>query len=152
APVDGRYFAPDEGIGLAGTADDSEDGNLSNAIAWRSSLDGALGTGSTLTTQPLRSGTHSITATVTDSSGQTASAAATIVVAPLVTLQGTSSGHYNPSHLTAKTKVDATQATFLASPTNLYPITVGGDPGIRILGGRILGQYDRSLGWDDMHS
>jgi hypothetical protein len=89
---------------------------------------------------------------VTDSGGRIASAAVTIVVAPLVTLQGTSSGHYSPSHLIAKTKIDATQATYLASPTNLYPITLGGDPGIRVLGGRILGQYDRTLGWDDMHS
>ena len=49
-----------------GTLADTEDGSISGTIAWTSSLDGAIGTGASISTA-LSPGTHTITATVTDS-------------------------------------------------------------------------------------
>jgi hypothetical protein len=55
---------------LGAGAFDAEDRALpGEAIAWSSSIDGALGTGSELVVDDLSPGTHTITATVTDSDG-----------------------------------------------------------------------------------
>ena len=150
-PAAGAVFFTGDPVTLQGTALDPADGDLSAAILWTSSLQGVLGTGASLTTT-LADGTHVLTASVTDSGGKSASATTTIVVAPLITLQGTRSTAYTNQSLAAKTKIDATAATFLASPSNLYPVNLDGDAGARVVGGTVLGQYDRSLSWDDMHS
>src|SRR5439155_1442068 len=73
-PADGAGFVPGETIRFTGAAQDREDGNLSAIIAWRSSLDGPLGSGGALDVSTLRSGTHTITAAVADSGGKTAEA------------------------------------------------------------------------------
>src|SRR5207245_89373 len=67
-------------IPATATAPDAEDGDLTTGITWTSSRDGTLGTGGTLTTSTLSTGTHTIRATVTDSSGKQASATLTVVV------------------------------------------------------------------------
>ncbi len=51
---------------IKGSATDAEDGNLSDSIQWRSDLTGSIGTGDELSVY-LGEGTHTITATVTDS-------------------------------------------------------------------------------------
>ncbi len=51
---------------VTATAIDTEDGDISANIDWRSSIDGSLGTGASLEIQ-LSTGTHTITASVTDS-------------------------------------------------------------------------------------
>src|SRR5207247_1668130 len=79
-PADGSTFSPGEAITLAGTAADAEDGDLGAAIVWSSSLDGPLGTGSALGVPTLRSGTHAITASITDRGGTRALATITLVV------------------------------------------------------------------------
>src|SRR5439155_13750220 len=79
-PADGAGFVPGETIRFTGAAQDREDGNLSAIIAWRSSLDGPLGSGGPLDVSTLRSGTHTITATVADRGGQTAEARTTVFV------------------------------------------------------------------------
>jgi hypothetical protein len=57
-------------VRLEAAAFDVEDRDLSgDAIRWRSSIDGDLGTGSELVTRALSAGTHVITATATDSDG-----------------------------------------------------------------------------------
>ena len=66
APTDGASFEDGELIDFAGTATDTEDGDLSGSIEWTSSLDGSLGTGSTIMST-LSVGTHMITASATDS-------------------------------------------------------------------------------------
>lgn len=53
---------------LTATAGDSEDGDISASIEWSSSLDGDLGSGSSLSVN-LSEGLHTITALVTDSGG-----------------------------------------------------------------------------------
>jgi hypothetical protein len=63
-----RYFLGD----LTALGYDPEDGQLSGtAIFWRSNLDGELGTGTAFSLRKFSPGEHAITATATDSSGET---------------------------------------------------------------------------------
>ena len=57
SPANGSTFDSGALVSFAGSAADAEDGNLSGYIAWTSSLDGALGTGASLSSSPL--GWHS---------------------------------------------------------------------------------------------
>ncbi|MHC5212527.1 MAG: zinc metalloprotease [Planctomycetota bacterium] len=59
-------------VNFAGTATDPEDGNLSGSIAWSSNLSGSLGSGASIN-EVLSVGTHTVTASVTDSGGKSAS-------------------------------------------------------------------------------
>jgi hypothetical protein len=68
SPATGARFYNDEHVTFTATANDAEDGNLTNGVVWTSSLDGALGTGATVS-PILHPGTHSITASVRDSFG-----------------------------------------------------------------------------------
>jgi len=54
-------------VTFSGTANDAQDGDLSENIAWSSNLDGDLGMGASLSVADLSVGTHTITAVVTDS-------------------------------------------------------------------------------------
>lgn len=95
APSNGATFERGEAVILTGTANDRVDGNLSAAIEWSSSLDGALGTASTLSVTTLRAGAHTITARVTDSSGTQASASVQItveIIPPSLYIYGPSDG------------------------------------------------------------
>ena len=65
---------------LRGRALDDEDGDLSAGLVWQSSLDGGLGSAGTIVTSTLRSGTHVITATVTDGEGLLGLASASLSV------------------------------------------------------------------------
>ncbi|MFH1155844.1 MAG: choice-of-anchor U domain-containing protein [Pseudomonadota bacterium] len=71
-----------DSIRFTGKAEDPEDGIISDStkFKWISSLDGVLGTGSSLTLATLSKGTHVITLQVTDSNGGVGSAAVTIHV------------------------------------------------------------------------
>jgi PKD repeat protein len=80
APENGATFTPDEEVAFTGSASDLEDGDLTGAIQWSSSLDGPIGTGGLFSTSALSSGTHTITASVTDSGGKTGSDSITIDV------------------------------------------------------------------------
>jgi Matrixin len=79
APVSDSVFNSGVAVALSGAATDQQDGNLSGAISWRSSIDGPLGAGSTLSVF-LSAGTHAITATVTDRAGATASTSEAVVI------------------------------------------------------------------------
>ncbi|MEQ9569671.1 MAG: hypothetical protein RLN75_05730 [Longimicrobiales bacterium] len=79
APVDGFTTESGNAVSLTGAAFDPEDGALSDAIAWSSDLDGILGTGGSLQIV-LSVGTHVIKAIVTDSRGQAAEDAISVVV------------------------------------------------------------------------
>src|SRR5207249_6289314 len=70
------------------------DGNLAARISWISSRDGVLGTGGSITTSSLSSGTHAIIASVTDSGGKSASTAISVVVnaTPTVAITAPASG------------------------------------------------------------
>jgi hypothetical protein len=82
-PADGATFSQGTAIAFQGSGMDAEDGTLTGAaLAWTSSLDGALGTGAALTLTSLSAGTHTITLTVTDTEGLAASASITVSVTP----------------------------------------------------------------------
>jgi hypothetical protein len=70
SPTDGSSVNENTAINFSGTADDAEDGDLSNSILWVSDIDGVIGTGASIDVQ-LSVGTHVITATVTDSDSAT---------------------------------------------------------------------------------
>jgi hypothetical protein len=86
SPTDGASFAQGTPITFIGTATDLEDGDLTASLVWTSSLDGQIGTSGSFSAL-LSAGTHTITATVTDSGGLSGSAAVTInVVQPHINL------------------------------------------------------------------
>lgn len=82
APANGSNFIQGDAITFTGTATDTEDGSLTTTISWTSNLSGAIGTGGSVSTNGLAVGTHTITASVTDSDGGQGSAAVTVTVNP----------------------------------------------------------------------
>ncbi len=87
-PASGSTFNQNDPIGFAGSAAD-EDGDLSAGITWTSSIDGAFGSGASYVTSALElsAGTHTITASATDSGTLTGSAAITVIVEPAPDLE-----------------------------------------------------------------
>lgn len=79
SPADGATFDSGALISFAGSAADAEDGNLSSSLVWTSSLDGQIGIGSSFSAV-LSDGTHTITASVTDTGGLTGDDAITVTV------------------------------------------------------------------------
>ena len=63
----GSFFNEGENIAFRGSGSDQEDGQLDGAaLVWTSSIDGHLGTGSTIITSALNAGDHLITLSATD--------------------------------------------------------------------------------------
>jgi YD repeat-containing protein len=81
APANGAMVEYRQPLTLRASAEDGADGDLGDTIQWSSNIDGALGTGRTLTTSTLQTGAHVITASVTDSSGLTTTASVQVNVA-----------------------------------------------------------------------
>ena len=79
SPADGATYASGATVSFSGSAADAEDGDLSGSLAWTSSLDGPLGTGAAFNAV-LSDGTHTITASVTDSGGLVGSDTVTVTV------------------------------------------------------------------------
>ncbi|MFZ5439062.1 MAG: PKD domain-containing protein [Myxococcota bacterium] len=83
APANNTQVVAGTPLTFTATASDAEDGVLGGAaVRWSSSLAGALGTGTSLTTASLVEGVHTITVTATDSGGRSASASITVTVTP----------------------------------------------------------------------
>ena len=78
-PASGTEVSVGEAVTFTATATDVEDGDLTASIVWTSSADGALGTGGSISTT-LSVVTHTITATVTDSDGASATDGVTVTV------------------------------------------------------------------------
>lgn len=78
APADSADFDYGELPTLEGTALDLEDGDISADIEWSSDIDGAIGTGATISDWAPSIGTHEVTATITDSGGLSRSTSITI--------------------------------------------------------------------------
>jgi tetratricopeptide (TPR) repeat protein len=87
SPASGSSFAEGDSISFTGTADDIEDGSMTADLAWSSSIDGSLGSGGSVTTT-LTAGTHTVTASVTDSGGLTGSQSITVTVTASCTGDG----------------------------------------------------------------
>ena len=69
-------------IDFVATASDPEEGDLTAGIGWTSDVDGAIGSGGSISVSSLSVGNHSITALVADSSGQVGQAAVEVVILP----------------------------------------------------------------------
>ena len=67
-PSNGAVVAAGTSMTFSGSANDSQDGNLTSRMTWRSNIDGQIGTGGSFS-RTLTSGTHTITASVTDNGG-----------------------------------------------------------------------------------
>ena len=80
APEDGTTLVSGSAVVFDAGADDAEDGDLSGAIVWSSSLAGPLGSGASLALANLPLGSQVVTASVIDSGGLTGSAAVTVTV------------------------------------------------------------------------
>ncbi len=80
SPANGASFGQGASITFTGTATDTQQGNMAASIIWTSQLAGQIGTGGSFSTTALGSGTHVVTATVTDSGGLTGAASVTISV------------------------------------------------------------------------
>ena len=78
-PADGASFSSGASISFSGSASDGEDGNLTGSLVWTSDQDGQIGTGGSFSAV-LSDSTHTITASVTDSGGNTGSDSITITV------------------------------------------------------------------------
>ncbi len=81
APPNGSSFLEGTSIAFSGTATDAEDGDLTAGLAWTSSLDGAIGSGGSFSAT-LSVGTHTVTASVTDSGSLSGSDQITVTVNP----------------------------------------------------------------------
>ena len=83
SPESGASFPALTNVTFTGSAMDAEDGNISQNIAWSSSVNGSIGSGSSFSKSNLSPGQHTITASVTDSGGDTANTSITITINPL---------------------------------------------------------------------
>jgi len=79
SPMDGSTSDSGTAINFAGTASDTEDGDLTTNLVWTSDIDGPIGTGDSFSAT-LSDGNHMITSTVTDSGGKTGSASISITM------------------------------------------------------------------------
>jgi hypothetical protein len=91
SPNNDDTFYYSETISFSGSATDETDGTLTgSSLLWESSLDGSLGTGTSLSLDSLSSGTHIIRLTATDSDGWSRSESISITVeepqAPILSL------------------------------------------------------------------
>ena len=80
APVDGAGYDAEALVTFSATAWDKQEHDVSARLTWTSSIDGTLGAGSSLS-RTLSAGTHTVTASATDSGGMTGTASVTVTVA-----------------------------------------------------------------------
>jgi hypothetical protein len=104
-PENGDIFDSGVTISFSGTAYDTEDGNLSDYLFWTSNIDSLIGTGDSFSAN-LSDGVHTITASVNDSGGKTASDSIRITVgtaAAKITIDSIA-----PDTMQADTSIDVT--------------------------------------------
>jgi subtilisin family serine protease len=80
SPANGTSMPQGSSVTFSGSATDPQDGSLTAGMTWTSSLQGYLGTGASFTRADLVLGTHTITASATDSGGLSGNAAVSVTV------------------------------------------------------------------------
>jgi hypothetical protein len=90
SPASGSTFVEGTAIAFSGSASDKEDGNLAAYIVWTSSISGQIGSGGSFT-RSLTAGSHTITASVTDSRGVKSSKQIGLTVTSLTSSPSSSS-------------------------------------------------------------
>ena len=114
-PSNNASYAEGASVSFSGTASDAEDGNLSGRLVWSSSRDGQIGTGASVS-RALSAGTHMVTATVSDSSGQTSSSHVSVVIEAMVTNQPPAISIATPANNTSV--VEGSSVTFSGSASD----------------------------------
>ena len=84
SPANGASYPNGATVSFTGSANDTQDGSLTSALAWRSNLDGSIGLGGSFS-RTLSAGTHTITATAVDSGGLNTVRTVNVTVAAAVT-------------------------------------------------------------------
>jgi extracellular elastinolytic metalloproteinase len=82
SPSDPTTVIEGDSVTFTATANDAEDGDLTASLGWSSNLDGNIGSGGSFSTTALSIGTHTITASATDSGNLTGSDTVTVTVNP----------------------------------------------------------------------
>ena len=80
SPANGSSYASGAAVTFTGSANDTQDGLLTAALAWTSNIDGTIGLGGSFT-RVLSAGTHTIKATAVDSGGLTTVRQVSVIVA-----------------------------------------------------------------------
>ncbi len=80
SPANGSTVTQGTTVNFSGGATDTQDGNISGFLVWTSNLQGQIGTGASFSRSDLVLGTHTITASVTDSGGLSGSASISLTV------------------------------------------------------------------------
>ena len=80
APASTSNYTVGDLVIFQGTANDVEDGVLTDTIQWSSNIDGTLGVGGQLSITNLSIGSHTISAQVTDSAGEYSSTSINITI------------------------------------------------------------------------
>ena len=81
-PADGSTFASSETINAQGAATDPEDGDISESIVWTSDIQEGSREGAVIEVTNAIDGVHVITASITDSLGNTVTDSITITIGP----------------------------------------------------------------------
>ena len=119
SPASGGSFLSGSAIPFSGSASDSQDGNISSRLVWKSSLDGQIGTGASFS-KVLTVGSHVITASVTDSGGLSASSSVTITVVSSVTTSGSPYLSAKGYKVKGKQQADLSWSGLSASSIDVY--------------------------------
>lgn len=80
SPGNGSGYSVGASITFSGSSSDTQDGNLSAGLIWTSSLQGQIGTGASFSRSDLVTGTHTVTASSTDSGGLVGTATVQIII------------------------------------------------------------------------
>jgi len=127
APADGSAFASQASITFAGSASDSEDGDLTADLFWMSDIDGPIGTGGNFSAV-LNEGSHTITASVIDSGNLEASDSISITVNSLPA---------EPTTVSVVSIDYATQGGKRNTKHLLVTVSLGDDLGNNVAGGSV---------------
>ncbi len=118
APTGDLTFNTGENITFTGSAKDSKGNDVANSsLLWSSDIDGAMGTGTTITSKILSKGQHTITLTAKDSKGNSGSAFIIITIgepepsAPTVRITSPADSNNYTSDSTVDTDADQEAAT-----------------------------------------
>ena len=119
-PSEGAAFNEGDPVILAGSGIDAEDGILTDSsLVWRSTRDGEIGTGPTVTRSDLSVGLHTITLTVTDSNRATGIDSVTVTIMPSPVVVSTS-----PSDESTKISVTSPVTVIFSEPMSPSDITL----------------------------
>jgi len=132
SPVNNYTVTYGSPITFVGSASDTQDGNLTAALVWTSSMQGQIGTGGSFVYSTLSVGTHIITARATDSGGLQGTATRTVIITtPAIPnvdstaisdmpVAGTVSGTYVATHTNNSAAQSIKEKETNGNPNNRY--------------------------------